>query len=73
MARFFVSRFTVALLKSMDTVLTEKEVKSTLDIKGFPGKWNKALEHAKGCNDEQMFWTNARQAFLELGGQFKWQ
>lgn len=57
----------------MTTIITEKEVKSNLDIKGFPGKWNKALVHAREQNDENMFWTNARQCFLELGGLFKWQ
>lgn len=57
----------------MATLLTEKEVKTTLDIKGFPFKWKKALEYAGSQNDEKGFWGNARQYFLELGGQFKWQ
>lgn len=57
----------------MNTILSEKEVKSTLDIKGFPGKWSKALGYAKGQSNESLFWTNARQYFLELGGLFKWQ
>lgn len=57
----------------MNIQLTEKEVKSTLDIKGFPGKWGKAIEYARSRNDESMFWSNARQYFLELGGLFKWQ
>lgn len=57
----------------MGTILTEKEVKSSLDIKAFPGKWNKAVDFARSCNNEKMFWTNTRQCFLELGGQFKWQ
>lgn len=55
------------------TTLTEKEVKNNLDTKGFPGKWNKAIEFARTQNDIIMFWSNARQCFLELGGQFKWQ
>lgn len=54
------------------TILTEQEVKSSLDIKGFPGKWRKALEYARS-KDPIMFWTNTRQYFLELGGLFKWQ
>lgn len=57
----------------MNTQLTENEVKRTLDIKGFPGKWGKAINYARSMNNEEMFWTNARQYFLELGGLFKWQ
>jgi hypothetical protein len=57
----------------MATILTEQEVKFSLDIKGFPGKWQKALIYARSKNDEGLFWTNARQYFLELGGLFKWQ
>lgn len=55
------------------TTITEKEVKSNLDIKSFPGKWSKAIQYARGRNDDKMFWTNARHHFLEIGGQFKWQ
>lgn len=57
----------------MVTILTEREVKNSLDIKAFPGKWSKALGHARSQGDEKGFWTNARQHFLELGGLFKWQ
>ncbi len=54
-------------------MLTEKEVKTTLDIKGFPGKWSKAIEYARSKTAAVAYWSNARQHFLELGGQFKWQ
>lgn len=57
----------------MDIILTEKEVKSNLDINSFPGKWNKAINYARDKKDPLMFWTNVRQHFLELGGLFKWQ
>ncbi len=57
----------------MQTILTEQEVKAVLDIKGFPGKWSKALNYARSQKNEPAFWTNARQYFLELGGMFKHQ
>lgn len=57
----------------MSTILTEQEVKSTLDIKAYPGKWKKAIEFAKSKNDDKLFWTNARQHFIELGGAMKFQ
>ena len=46
---------------------TEVEAAIDLDICGYAGKWSKAKETAK---QGHLYWTNVRQYFLELGGEW---